>query len=133
VTTVHPPAPPAAASTARTGAFICIAPTGNLNESLVGLTPALAHQLGVKIPAGVSIPSIDAKVAACDAIPTGDARQSCWIALDKYVMESVVPWVPYLTQHDIHLLGSDVTAWDYDQSSNTTAYSHVAVAANKQG
>ncbi len=110
-----------------------IAPTGNLNESLVGLTPALAHQLGVKIPAGVTIPSVDAKIAACDAIPTGSDRQSCWIALDKYVMESVVPWAPYLTQHDIHLLGSDVTAWDYDQSSNTTAYSHVAVAANKQG
>ncbi len=104
-----------------------IAPTGNINTSLVGLTPAMASQLGITIPKGVTIPSIDNQANACAAIPVGNARTTCYINLDKYLMESVVPWVPYLSETKVHLISSAVTAWDYDQSSDTTAYSHVAV------
>jgi peptide/nickel transport system substrate-binding protein len=104
-----------------------IMPTGNINESLVGLTPALATQVGATIPAGVVIPSIDAGYDTCAAIPVGTVRQNCWIALDKHTMESVVPWVPYLTENAVHIVSSDVTHWGFDQSSDTTAFSHVAV------
>lgn len=110
-----------------------IAATGNVNESLVGLTPALAAQLGVKIPAGTTIPSIDAAYSLCSAIPVGTTRQNCWIALDRHIMENVVPWVPYLTQTDVHLLSPNVTAWNYDQASATTAFSHVAVRTPTSG
>lgn len=110
-----------------------IAPTGNVNTSLVGLTPAMAAQLGIKIPAGTTIPSIDAAYNLCAAIPTGETRQNCWIALDKHTMENVVPWVPYLTEIDVHLLSPNVTAWNYDQASATTAFSHVAVRSTTSG
>jgi hypothetical protein len=43
-----------------------------------------------------------------------------------------VPWVPYLSQNDVHILSPAVTAWDFDQSSDTTAFSHVAVNPSKQ-
>jgi peptide/nickel transport system substrate-binding protein len=109
-----------------------IAPTGNINASLVGLTPAMAKQLGIKIPAGVVIPSIDTQAQACSLVPVGNARTSCWIALDKHLMENVVPWVPYLSQNNVHLLSSAVTTWDFDQASDTTAFSHVAVNPSKQ-
>jgi peptide/nickel transport system substrate-binding protein len=109
-----------------------IAPTGNINASLVGLTPALAQQLGVTIPKGDVIPSVDAQAAACGKIPTGNARTTCYINLDKYLMENVVPWVPYLSLNQVHMISPAVTTWDYDQSSDTTAYSHVAVNPAKQ-
>ena len=109
-----------------------IAPTGNVNASLVGLTPALAQQLGVTIPKGDVIPSVDAQAAACGKIPTGNARTTCYINLDKYLMENVVPWVPYLSLNQVHMISPAVTTWDYDQSSDTTAYSHVAVNPAKQ-
>jgi len=106
--------------------------TGNINTALVGLTPSLAHQLGITIPKGVVIPSIDNQANTCSLIGAGSARQQCWIALDKHLMEDVVPWVPYLTQNDLHILSPAVTAWDFDQSSDTTAFSHVAVNPAKQ-
>jgi len=109
-----------------------IAPTGNVNASLVGLTPALAQQLGVTIPKDDVIPSVDAQAAACGKIPTGNARTTCYINLDKYLMENVVPWVPYLSLNQVHMISPAVTMWDYDQSSDTTAYSHVAVNPAKQ-
>ncbi len=109
-----------------------IAPTGNINESLVGLTPAMASQLGITIPKGDVIPSVDTQANACDQIPTGSARTTCYINLDKYLMENVVPWVPYLSLNAVHLVSPAVTVWDYDQSSDTTAFSHVAVNPAKQ-
>lgn len=109
-----------------------IAPTGNINASLVGLTPAMAKQLGITIPKGDTIPSIDAQAKACDQIPTGSARTTCYVNLDKYLMENVVPWVPYLSLNQVHLISPAVTTWDYDQSSATTAFSHVAVNPAKQ-
>jgi len=109
-----------------------ITPTGNNNASLVGLTPAIAAQVGITIPKGDTIPSIDAQANACDQIPAGNARTTCYVNLDKYLMENVVPWVPYLSPNEVHLLSQAVTAWDYDQSSDTTAFSHVAVNPAKQ-
>jgi peptide/nickel transport system substrate-binding protein len=106
--------------------------TGNINHSLVGLTPTMAKQLGVTIPKGVVIPSIDAQANTCSAFPVGNSRTSCWIALDKHIMEDVVPWVPYLSENNVHLISSAVTAWDFDQSSDTTAFSRVAVNPAKQ-
>jgi len=107
--------------------------TGNINTSLVGLTPTLAHQLGITIPKGVVIPSVDNQANACALIRSGPERQSCWIALDKHLMEAVVPWVPYISQNNVHILSPAVTAWGFDQASVTTAFSHVAVNPSKQG
>ena len=109
-----------------------ISPTGNINTSLVGLTPSLASQLQISIPKGVSIASIDARAQACSATAAAGVRQACWIALDKNLMENVVPWVPYVSGNNVHLVSSAVTVWDYDQASATTAYSHVAVNPSKQ-
>jgi len=44
-------------------------------------------------------------------------------------MTQVVPWVPYLFANVATILGPGVTNWSYDQFSDTTAYSQVAVKA----
>jgi peptide/nickel transport system substrate-binding protein len=108
-----------------------IIPTGNVNYSLVGLTP--------EQPAGIEglegsvdgIPSVDADIAACTPL-TGDERVRCWADVDRTLMEEVVPWVPWLTQSEADVVGPTVTKYEFDQLAGYTAYAHVAVDASKQ-
>jgi len=102
-------------------------PTGNINYSLVGLTPEQAAK--VKASGTIEgIPSVDADIDACNLIPVGDERVQCWADLDKKLMEEVVPWIPYLDATATQITGPTVTKWDFDQFSGTIAYAHVAVA-----
>jgi peptide/nickel transport system substrate-binding protein len=102
-------------------------PTGNTNYSLVGITPAInkAKKLGVTGNLN-GIPSVNPDVDACQA-KIGQDRTTCWENLDKKLMTNVVPWVPYLWANNAIIVGPNVTHWDYDQFSDTTAYSQVAV------
>ena len=72
-----------------------ILPEGNMNYSLVGLTPEQAKESASRAPS-TGIPNVDADIDACNAIIDGDERNTCWEDLDKKLMEEVVPWVPYL-------------------------------------
>jgi peptide/nickel transport system substrate-binding protein len=102
-------------------------PSGNTNYSLVGITPAInkAKKLGVTGNLN-GIPNVDSDIDACQG-KIGQARTTCWEDLDKKMMTSVVPWVPYLWANNAIIVGPNVTHWDYDQFSDTTAYSQVAV------
>jgi len=104
--------------------------SGNTNYSLIGLTSAKAKQIGALFPA-TGVPNVDADIDKCTA-QTGDARNSCWIALDKKLMETVVPWVPYQFRNNVDLIGPAVTQYDFDQSTGETGYAHVAVDQSKQ-
>jgi peptide/nickel transport system substrate-binding protein len=103
-----------------------IIPTGNTNYSLVGITPALAKKLGVK-GSLAGIPNIDARLDRCSAL-LGQPRLSCYEALDRYLMTQVVPWVPYYSRSQVHLVGTHVTKWSFDQFSGDVGYAHVAVS-----
>ncbi len=103
-----------------------IIPSGNTNYSLVGLTPAIAKK--VNVTGNINgIPSVDNKFNACNVKPAGDARTTCWANLDKYLMENVVPWVPYLWSYATNVTGPKVTQWSADQFSGSIGYAHVAV------
>ncbi len=104
-----------------------ILPTGNVNYSLVGLTPELATKTKAKGTLE-GIPSVDADIDACNAIPVGDERLNCWVELDKKLMEEVVPWIPYLDASAVQITSSNVVNWAFDQFSGTIGYAHVAVA-----
>jgi peptide/nickel transport system substrate-binding protein len=102
--------------------------TGNVNYSLVGLTPKKAAEIGIAIPPGASIPSVDADVAACEQIPaTNPNRTTCWTNLDRKLMEQVVPWVPYLWSNNITILSPSVTKFEFDQSSAYISLTQIAV------
>jgi hypothetical protein len=107
-----------------------IIPAGNPNFSLVGLTPALAAEVGAEGTVD-GIPSVDADIDRCAAL-LGPERLDCYAELDRRLMEEVVPWVPYLERSNVDVLGPAVAAWGYDQSSTMTAYAHVAVDVTKQ-
>jgi peptide/nickel transport system substrate-binding protein len=98
---------------------------GNTNYSLVGITPAQASTLGVK-GSVTGVPSVDADIAACQK-KLGTDRTNCWEALDKKLMTTVVPWVPWLWTNNVHVVGPKVTHWNYDQFSDGPAFSQVSV------
>jgi peptide/nickel transport system substrate-binding protein len=102
-------------------------PAGNTNYSLVGITPQIntEKKLGVKGNLN-NVPSVNTDVDNCQT-KLGDPRVTCWENLDKKLMTQVVPWVPYLFANVATILGPQVTHWSYDQFSDTTAYSQVAV------
>jgi peptide/nickel transport system substrate-binding protein len=105
--------------------------TGNINYSLIGLTPKKAESLkGIKGDFE-GIPSVDADIQACNKLG-GDERTTCWADFDKKLMETVVPWVPYLDASNVDIIGPAVTQYQYDQFPGEVAYAHVAVDPSKQ-
>jgi peptide/nickel transport system substrate-binding protein len=103
--------------------------TGNTNYALVGITPDGAKGLGVSIPSGVSVPNVDSDVDACQKIPAtqADQRNDCFANIDKKLMETAVPWVPYLWAKNITVTGNTVTKWEFDQFSGYLSYTQMAV------
>jgi hypothetical protein len=49
------------------------------------------------------------------------------VALDKELMEQVVPWVPYLWATNLTLLSDAVTHYEFDQFSGILSLCHIAV------
>lgn len=119
---------PATIFTTLDGASIL--PDGNINTSLVGITPAIAKQVGVTLPAE-PVPSIDDRIDECSGL-AGDPRLDCWEALDRTVSEDIVPYIPYLDATRIRMVGPSVTAYDYDQGYADIAIDHIAVDPAKQ-
>jgi ABC-type oligopeptide transport system substrate-binding subunit len=107
-----------------------IIPKGNVNYSLVGITPSLAGDVGADGTVQ-GIPSVDADIERCIAL-LGDERTACWAQLDRTIMEDVVPWVPYLDRTNVDVIGPAVAAYEYDQFTGSTAYAHVAVDVSEQ-
>jgi peptide/nickel transport system substrate-binding protein len=103
-----------------------IIPRGNTNYSLVGMKPSQAKALGVTGTI-TGIPSIDAGIDRCGRL-SGPARLACYEGLDKTLMTTVLPWVPFLFGNAAHLTGPHVTQWEFDQFSGATALAHVAVS-----
>jgi hypothetical protein len=66
-----------------------IVPTNNSNYGLIGLTPEKQKTLGIKVPAGMTFPSVDADIAKCSQISVeteSDQRVACFVDLDKKIM-----------------------------------------------
>jgi peptide/nickel transport system substrate-binding protein len=109
-----------------------VIPEGNVNYSLIGLTPEQASDKDLGITGTTTgIPSVDADIDQCNKL-TGDERQQCWIDLDAKLMEEVVPWAPYLWAKNIDIISPTVTKFEFDQFSGEAAYAHVAVDASQQ-
>jgi peptide/nickel transport system substrate-binding protein len=103
--------------------------TGNTNYPLLGLKPEQASELGIKYPEGVTIPSVDGDVDACQKIPNTDAdqRNQCFADIDKKMMEESVPWIPYLWVNNITVTGKTVTKFEFDQYSGYLSFTQMAV------
>jgi peptide/nickel transport system substrate-binding protein len=95
------------------------------NGSLVGATPEQLSGWGYG--EGVETPSIDDRIEACLPL-AGTAAFECWAALDQYVMQNVVPWVPYAFDKFVALTSTRVVNYSFDQLSLTPALDRIAVS-----
>jgi peptide/nickel transport system substrate-binding protein len=98
---------------------------GNVNYSLVGITPAQCKALKVTGNC-TNVPNINKRLDAC-AVLSGQPRISCYANLDKYLTEKVVPWVPWLNGNVARVIHKSVTHYQFDQFSTTPAWSNIAI------
>lgn len=103
---------------------------GNVNYALVGLTPEQAQECGAEGSID-SVPSADDQITPCKSL-TEQERIDCWIEMDKYLMEEVVPWAPYLWATNIDIIGPAVANFEYDQFSGEGSWAHVSVNESLQ-
>ena len=104
-----------------------IIPIGNPNYTLLGLDQAKAGKLGIKFPAGTQIPSVDANINACQEKTDINERTTCFVDLDKKLMEQAVPWVPYLWDKVVVITNPSVTKYEFDQFSTGISLTEMAV------
>jgi len=96
---------------------------GNANFSLLGATDELLREAGY---ATTSVPSVDDRIRACQA-RIGHAQLECWTGLDQYLMEKVVPWVPFLAENHIQVIPARIVNYSFDQAAIAPALEHVAL------
>ncbi len=99
---------------------------GSSNYSLLGASSDLLSENGYDV---TEVPSADDKINECAALPVGDDRVQCWADLDQFLMEEVVPWVPFLFDTDIDIVADTVLHYDYDQSAGAAAMDHFALVS----
>ena len=104
---------------------------GNTNYSLIGATEKTKRQCRAKGDFS-DLPSVDGDIESCESTPAGEDRTACWIALDKRLTERIVPWVPYLWDNQVSLVGPSVSRYEFDQFSGVLAFAHMAVDESRQ-
>jgi peptide/nickel transport system substrate-binding protein len=102
-----------------------IIPTGNVNYSLVGITPSQCKEMKATGNC-TNVPSVNADLDKCASL-VGNAHVACYAALDRKLMTNVVPWVPYLWSYVTRITSKNVTQYEFDQATTTPAYSRIAV------
>ena len=100
-----------------------IGPESCCNDTMVGVTAQMLTERGYT---PVDVPSAETQINTCIPL-TGDERVQCWADLDTYLMEDVVPWVPYLFDNDVVVLSANVTNYSFDQFAGLPALDHIAI------
>jgi peptide/nickel transport system substrate-binding protein len=100
------------------------------NLGYLGLTQTVAQQLGINYPAG-GVPSIDSDYTHCSSL-TGAERLTCWVDLDKKLMNDIVPWVPYRWGKATRVVSAAVTGYDFDAFATDVSLAHLGLDTTKQ-
>lgn len=111
------------------GIYSC---TGSSNYSNVGLAKDLADECGIGaeydsyVQNNGEVPSVDAKMGECVAKPASEVN-ACFAELDTYLMETAVPWVPWVWANNWTSLDPSVVTYVFDQNAGTISYVNSAV------
>jgi peptide/nickel transport system substrate-binding protein len=101
-----------------------IGPESCCNDPMVGATPEMLADRGYP---GATVPSAEDEIERCIPL-TGDERFQCWADLDTYLMEEVVPWVPYLFDNNVSITSSRVVNFSFDQFAGLPAIDQLALS-----
>ena len=88
-----------------------LGPNGCCNYAALGASPDQLKEWGYSV---AEVPSVDADMAACQALPAGDERVNCWADVDRKLTEEVVPWIPRRFANNIDIV-SERVHYTYDQ------------------
>jgi peptide/nickel transport system substrate-binding protein len=99
-------------------------PPDTYNGTMVGATPEQLERWGYEV---TEVPNVDARVEACLPL-VGAAQFQCWASLDQYLMENVVPWVPYAEVRFAYLGSPRVVSYSFDGFTNNPALDRIAVS-----
>ncbi|MGH2724377.1 MAG: ABC transporter substrate-binding protein [Actinomycetota bacterium] len=105
-----------------------LGPSDCCNYSILGATPEQLEEWGYEV---TSVPSADEQIARCEPL-TGDERVQCWADLDQYLMEEVVPWVPWLFDNNVNVVSARLQNYSFDQFAGLPALDHVGVGGGAQ-
>ena len=86
---------------------------GSFNPSLVGASPQQLKKWKYTV---TKVPNVDRKIAECIRLTAG-AQIQCWAETDQLLMETVVPWVPYLYDGFAQVVSDRVARFTFSQSS----------------
>jgi hypothetical protein len=78
-----------------------------------------------------SVPSADEEVAGCLPL-LGDERYQCWADLDRFLMEQIVPWVPFAFGRTVQILSTRVQNYVFDDLAGLVALDQIALANGGQ-
>jgi ABC-type transport system substrate-binding protein len=83
-----------------------------VNLSLVGASPQQLDGWGYRVE---KVPNVDRKIEECLRL-TARAQTECWAETDQLLMETVVPWVPFLFEGAVQVVSSRVARFTFTQS-----------------
>jgi peptide/nickel transport system substrate-binding protein len=72
------------------------------------------------------VPNADSRIDACLA-EIGAAQLRCWADLDQYLMENVIPWVPYASWNMINIVPARIVRYSFSQATTLPALDQIAL------
>jgi peptide/nickel transport system substrate-binding protein len=102
-----------------------IGPESCCNDPMVGITGDMLAERGYS--GDEQVPSAEDQIDTCIPL-SGNERLQCWADLDSYLMEDVVPWVPYLFDNNVVVTSTRIVAWSFDQFAGLPAIDRIAVS-----
>jgi len=98
-------------------------PGGCCNYGLVGASPSSLRRWGYAV---TQVPSADDRMNECLRL-VGRPQLQCWTALDQYLTEVIVPWVPLLLENVITVVPARVVNISFDQFTSLPSLDQVVV------
>jgi hypothetical protein len=93
------------------------------NSSLLGATSSQLRQWGYDVTA---VPSVDDRIDRCMAM-TGRDQTGCWAELDRYLMEDVLPEIPYGASETTMVVSKRVASFSYSVPTAGLALDRIAL------
>jgi len=94
------------------------------NPKMVGASPAQLESWGYTV---TEVPSIDDRIGRCMGT-TGSDQLECWVGLDRYLMEEVVPSIPFMQIRTADIVSPRVASFSFDQFAGVLAFDRIALA-----
>jgi peptide/nickel transport system substrate-binding protein len=96
---------------------------GYFDFPMLGATPQELEGWGYEVS---DVPSVDGRIRRC-VVLSGASQASCWAALDQFLMEEIVPSIPFLFGTAVRLVSPRIARYAFDQSVQMPALDQISL------